>query len=163
MRIVGAAARAMLVEAAARRWGVAAEQLATADGVVSHAASGRSARYGELAAEAARFSVPASPRLKPHKDFKIVGTSPPRLDIPAKVQGAAGYGIDIDLPDMLYAAVKAAPVHGGRLVAVDPAPALAMPGVERVVPAGAGGRRGGAELLAGEPRAGGAWRPSSRR
>ena len=134
MRIVGAAARAMLIEAAARRWNLPAQQLSTAAGVVSHAASGRSARYGELAAEAARLGVPASPPLKARKDFKIVGTSPPRLDIPAKVQGAAGYGIDVQLPGMLYAAVKAAPVHGGRLVAVDAAPALRMPGVDRVVP-----------------------------
>ena len=78
--------------------------------------------------------MPASPPLKARKHFKIVGTSPPRLDIPAKVQGAAGYGINVQLPGMLYAAVKAAPVHGGRLVAVDAAPALRMPGVERVVP-----------------------------
>jgi isoquinoline 1-oxidoreductase subunit beta len=133
MRVVAAAARAMLIETAARRWGVAAQQLTTSQGVVSHAPSGRSARYGELAAEAARLSVPASPPLKARKDFKIVGTSPPRFDIPAKVQGAAGYGIDVQLPGMLYAAVKAAPVHGGGLVAVDPAPVLGMPGVERVV------------------------------
>jgi isoquinoline 1-oxidoreductase beta subunit len=133
MRIVGSAARTMLIEAAARRWSVGAEQLATAAGVVSHSPSGRSARYGELAAEAARLGVPASPRLKARTDFKIVGTLPPRFDIPAKVQGAAGYGIDLQLPGMLYAAIRAAPVHGGRLLAVDPAPALRMPGVERVV------------------------------
>jgi isoquinoline 1-oxidoreductase beta subunit len=133
MRIVGAAARSMLIEAAAQRWGVGAGQLTAANGVVSHSASGRSARYGELAADAARLGVPASPRLKARRDFKIIGTSVPRFDIPAKVRGAAGYGIDVQLPGMLHAAVKAAPVHGGRLVAVDPAPALGMPGVERVV------------------------------
>ncbi|HEX5959335.1 MAG TPA: molybdopterin cofactor-binding domain-containing protein, partial [Hyphomicrobiaceae bacterium] len=133
MRVVGAAARAMLVDAAARRWGVGAEHLAAADGVVTHTASGRRARYGELAADAARLSVPASPRLKPRRDFKIIGTSPPRFDVRAKVQGAAGYGIDLRLPGMLYAAVQAAPVHGGVLTALDPAPVLAMPGVERVV------------------------------
>jgi isoquinoline 1-oxidoreductase beta subunit len=134
MRVVGTAARTMLMEAAAHRWGLAVDGLTTGAGVVSHAASGRSARYGELAADAARLRVPASPRLKARKDFKLIGTSPPRFDIPAKVQGAAGYGIDIELPGMLHAAVKAAPVHGGRLVAVDPAPALRLPGVERVVP-----------------------------
>jgi isoquinoline 1-oxidoreductase beta subunit len=133
MRIVGAAARSMLIRAAARHWGVVALDLTAADGVVSHAASGRSARYGELAAEAAGLSVPATPRLKPRREFKIVGTPVPRLDIPAKVQGAAGYGIDVQLPGMLYAAVKAAPVHGGRLLAVDHAPAVGMPGVEHVV------------------------------
>jgi isoquinoline 1-oxidoreductase subunit beta len=133
MRVVGAAARAMLIEAAARRWGVPAQQLRAAEGIVSHPATGRSARYGELAAEAARLSVPASPRLKARKDYRIIGRSPPRFDIPAKVRGAAGYGIDLQLPGMLHAAVKAAPVHGGRMTAVDPAPALRMPGVERVV------------------------------
>jgi isoquinoline 1-oxidoreductase subunit beta len=134
MRVVGAAARAMLIEAAARRWGPGAGELTAAHGIVSHAASGRSARYGELAADAAGLSVPASPRLKPRSEFKLVGTSPPRLDIPAKVKGAAGYAIDVQLPDMLHATIKAAPVHGGRLVKVDATPALAMPGVERVVP-----------------------------
>ncbi|HEY7551561.1 MAG TPA: molybdopterin cofactor-binding domain-containing protein [Hyphomicrobiaceae bacterium] len=133
MRIVGAAARSMLIRAAARRWGVSAAQLSARDGVIAHSATGRRALYGELAAEAALFSVPASPSLKARKDFRIIGTPVPRLDIPAKVQGAAGYGIDVKLPGMLYAAVKAAPVHGGRLVGVDPAPALGMAGVERVV------------------------------
>ncbi|MBO0766696.1 MAG: xanthine dehydrogenase family protein molybdopterin-binding subunit, partial [Hyphomicrobiaceae bacterium] len=133
MRFVGAAARSMLIGAAARRWGVATQHLTAIDGVVSDPASGRSARYGELALEAAGLSVPATPRLKPRQEFKIIGTPVPRLDIPAKVQGAAGYGIDVELAGMLYAAVKAAPVHGGRLLAVDPAAALAMPGVERVV------------------------------
>jgi isoquinoline 1-oxidoreductase beta subunit len=133
MRIVGAAARAMLIEAAAARLDIGAHNFVAADGVVSHRGGGWSARYGELAAEAARLSVPASPRLKARKDYKIIGRSVPRFDIPAKVQGAAGYAIDLQLPGMLYAAVKAAPVHGGRLTAVDPAPAASMPGVERVV------------------------------
>lgn len=133
MRIVGAAARAMLIEAAARRWQVNAQDLVAADSIVSHAASGRSAHYGELAAEAARLSVPASPRLKQRKDYKIIGTSVPRLDIPAKVTGAMQYGIDLQLPGMLYATVKAAPVHGGKLGSVDPAPALKVRGVERVI------------------------------
>jgi isoquinoline 1-oxidoreductase beta subunit len=133
MRIIGAAARSMLIRAAARRWGVPSQELTAANGLVSHAMSGRSARYGALAAEAAGFSVPATPRLKPRREYRIIGTPVSRLDIPAKVQGAAGYGIDVKLPGMLYAAVKAAPVHGGRLVGVDPAPALGMAGVQRVV------------------------------
>jgi isoquinoline 1-oxidoreductase beta subunit len=133
MRIVGAAARAMLIEAAARRWQVPTQELTAADSTVTHAGSGRSARYGELAVEAARLGVPASPRLKPRKEYKIIGRSPPRFDIPAKVTGAAQYGIDVRLPDMLYATVKAAPVHGGALASVDPAPALRVNGVERVI------------------------------
>jgi isoquinoline 1-oxidoreductase beta subunit len=133
LRIIGAAARSMLIDAAARRWQVTPRELSASDSVVSHAASGRTARYGELAAEAAKLSVPSSPRFKPRKDYKIVGQSVPRLDIPAKVTGAMQYGIDVQLPGMLYATVKAAPVHGGRLTAVDSAPAMEVKGVERVV------------------------------
>ena len=133
LRIVGAAARSMLIEAAARRWQVSARELAAADSVVSHAASGRTARYGELVAEAAKLGVPASPRFKQRQDYKIIGRSVPRLDIPAKVTGAMQYGIDVQLPGMLYATVKAAPVHGGKLTSVDPAPAMKIKGVERVV------------------------------
>jgi len=133
MRIVGAAARLMLIEAAARRWGVDAGELATRDGIVTHAKSGRAARYGELAAEAAGLSVPASPPLKPRAAYRLIGTSVPRFDIPAKVTGAPLYASDIRLPGMRYAAVMAPPVHGGRLVSVDPAPARAVKGVEQVV------------------------------
>lgn len=134
LRIVGAAARSMLVEAAARRWNVPTAELKTADGVVSHERSNRRVRYGELAADAARLSVPSTPTLKSAKDFKIIGRSLPRLDIPAKVTGEMVYGIDLRLPDMRYAAVTAAPVHGGTLTSVDPAPALQVKGVERVLP-----------------------------
>ena len=134
LRIIGAAARAMLIEAAARRWRVNTRELVAADSVVSHSSSGRTARYGELAFEAATLSVPTSPRFKPRQDYKIIGRSVPRLDIPAKVTGAMQYGIDVHLPGMIYATVKAAPVHGGRLQSVDPAPAMKVKGVERVVP-----------------------------
>ncbi|MBX9591585.1 MAG: molybdopterin-dependent oxidoreductase [Hyphomonadaceae bacterium] len=133
MRIVGAAARAMLIEAAARRWGVSAQELVAAHSIVTHAPSGRSQRYGDLAADAARLSVPASPPLKPRKDYKIIGRSVPRFDIPAKVTGALQYGIDVQLPGMLAATVKAAPVHGGKLASVDPTPAMRIKGVERVI------------------------------
>ncbi|MBV8122108.1 MAG: xanthine dehydrogenase family protein molybdopterin-binding subunit, partial [Alphaproteobacteria bacterium] len=133
MRIVGAAARQMLAEAAARRWQVDPRTVVTAAGVASHPASGQSMSYAALAAEAAQFAVPSRPRLKSPLNFKLIGTSPQRLDIPAKVTGAAKYGIDVRVPEMRYAAVKAAPVHGGRLLAVDPAPALAIPEVEQVL------------------------------
>ena len=134
MRIIGAAARLALLEAAASRWGVASRELTAGDSVVTHPRTGRTARYGELAASAAASGLTASPELKQRKDYKLIGTSVPRLDIPAKVTGAQKYGIDVRLPDMRYAAVKSAPVHGGRLIAVDPAPAMAVKGVERVVP-----------------------------
>ncbi len=133
MRIVGAAARSMLVEAAARRWQVDAKSLTVANGVVTEPASGRSARFGELAADAANLSPPSKPPLKSPRDYKIIGRSLPRLDVPAKVTGAMQYGIDFTLPGLLHAAVKAAPVHGGRLISVDAAPAMQVEGVERVV------------------------------
>lgn len=133
MRVVGAAARAMLVEAAAQRWDVPASGLAVRDGVVSDPQTGRSSRFGELAADAAGLSVPGNPRLKQPDEWRLVGTSPMRFDIPAKTDGSFAYGIDLSLPDMLHAAVRAAPVHGGSLVRVDIEPARAMPGVENVL------------------------------
>ena len=133
MRIVGAAARSMLVEAAARRWQVDVGELSTAKSVVTHAKSGRTARYGELVAVAAKLPVPASPPLKPRESYRIIGTSPARFDIPPKVKGAPLYAIDVRLPEMRYAAVMSAPVHGGTLKSVDAAPAQAVKGVEQVV------------------------------
>lgn len=133
MRIIGAAARQVLLEAAASRWGVTPRELTAAAGVITHVRTGRSLRYGELAASAAALDLSSSPPLKQRKDYTLIGTSVPRLDIPAKVTGAQKYGIDVRLPDMRYAAVMSAPVHGGKLVEVDPAPALAIKGVEHVV------------------------------
>jgi isoquinoline 1-oxidoreductase subunit beta len=133
MRVVGAAAREMLIAAAASRWKIGPEKVVTTAGSVFDNANGRSLSYAALAADAAQFPVPARPRLKSPPDFKLIGTSPPRHDIPAKVTGAAKYGIDVRLPAMRYAAVQAAPTHGGKLLAVDPAPALAMADVEQVI------------------------------
>lgn len=133
MRVAGAVARELLMQAAARRWNVPMQELLTANGAVHHAASGRSARYGALAEAAAQLPVPSKPKLKNAADFKLIGTSPPRLDIPGKVNGSLKYGIDISLPNMRYAAVTAAPVHGEKLVACDAGAALAVAGVERVV------------------------------
>ncbi len=129
MRRVGAAARAMLVSAAAARWSVPAERIVVRDGIVSDPASGQSARFGELVEAAARLPVPHGVPLKQPGEWRIAGTSPGRLDIPAKTDGSFGYGIDLKLPDMLHAALRSAPVHGGQLVDVDLAPAKAMPGV----------------------------------
>jgi isoquinoline 1-oxidoreductase beta subunit len=134
MRVVAAAARQMLVEAAARRWDVSPRQLIVRDGVVTDPSSGQTARFGALASEASHFSVPSNPRLKKRSEWRLVGTSPLRLDIPAKTDGTFGYGIDLQLPDMMYAAVRAAPVHGGRLLGVDTEPVEALPDVERVIP-----------------------------
>jgi isoquinoline 1-oxidoreductase beta subunit len=133
LRVVGAAARAMLIEAAARRWNVRAHELEAAKSKVLHKASGRTATYGELAPAAAEISPPARPRLKTRGEYRLIGTSQPRFDIPAKSTGREIYGIDLKMPDMKVATVMQAPVTGGKLLEVDPAPALALSGVERVV------------------------------
>lgn len=133
MRTLGAAAREALVAEAADRLKVPAGELTTAKGVVTHAESGRTLRYGELASAAAERSLSSEPRLKSPKDFAYIGKPVRRLDIPAKVDGSAIYGIDVQLPDMRVATVMAAPVRGGILESVDPAPAMAVKGVEKVV------------------------------
>lgn len=133
MRHAGAAARAMLVAAAAERFDVSPRSLTVREGVVLHEPSGRSARFGELAEAAARQRPPAEPPLKERAQWRIAGTSPLRPDIAPKTDGSFQYGIDFALPDMLHAAVMSAPVHGGRLVSVDPAQAQARPGVAGVV------------------------------
>ncbi|HSJ78404.1 MAG TPA: molybdopterin cofactor-binding domain-containing protein, partial [Erythrobacter sp.] len=133
MRTVGAAVRMALIAEAADRLGVPAGELTTADSRVTHAASGKSLRYGELAAGAAERSLSGDPVLKTRDQFKLIGKPVPRRDIPAKVDGSAVYGIDFTLPEMRVATIAAAPVRGGLLQSVDEAPALAVKGVEQVV------------------------------
>ncbi len=132
-RVIGAATRLALIETGAKRLGVPSAELTTADGKVLHAKSGKVLRYGELAAEAATHSLETEPKLKDPKAFKYIGQSIPRFDIPAKVNGSAQYGMDVVKPDMRVATVIAAPIRGGKLTAVDPAPALAVAGVENVI------------------------------
>jgi isoquinoline 1-oxidoreductase beta subunit len=134
MREAGAAARQMLIAAAAGQWQVPADECSTAAGRVTHAATGRSAGYGELAAAAAQLPVPEVAALKPAADWRLIGQPLPRTDIPAKVDGSAVYGIDVTLEGMQTASIMACPAFGGRLKSVDPKPALAMPGVRKVVP-----------------------------
>lgn len=133
MRFAGAAARAMLVEAAANRWSVPADRITVRDGIVSDPVTGQSAGFGELAEAAAQLGVPSDPPFKDPATWRIAGTSPLRADIPPKTNGSFEYGIDFKLPQMLHAAVRSAPVHGGRLVSVDTAPARSMPGVVEIV------------------------------
>lgn len=132
MRKAGAAARQMLVAAAAARWGVDAGACRTESGRV-HVADGRSLGYGELVAAAAKLPVPQDPPLKDAKDFRILGRTAPRLDTAVKVDGSAQFGMDIRLPGMLTAVMAHAPVPGARVVAVDDAAAKAIPGVRRIV------------------------------
>ncbi len=133
MRVAGASAKELLLQAAATRWSVSANECVAKLSHIEHADSGKRATYGELASDAAQLDLPAHPTLKAREAFTIIGTSIPRFDIPNKVNGGTTYGLDVQLPEMLYAAIKAAPVFGGKLVSVDTAPATSMPGVVKVV------------------------------
>jgi len=118
MRVAGAAARQMLLAAAAERLDVPARDLATRDGVVHHPASGRSLAYGDLAQAAARLPPPDAPALKARSDWRIIGRPQRRVDIPAKVRGEPVFGMDVVLPDMLHASMRHAPVFGAGLVRI---------------------------------------------
>lgn len=131
LRTAGAAAREMLVAAAAKRWGVAPESCTTEKGVVR--SGEHSATYADLAAAAARLPAPTKPALKEPKAFNLLGTSPARLDIPPKTDGSAIFGMDIAVDGLCFAAIRHCPHHGGRLVSFDDAPARAVPGVIAVV------------------------------
>jgi isoquinoline 1-oxidoreductase subunit beta len=133
MRVAGAAARSALIATAAKRFGVPEAELTSANSQVVHAKSGRALRYGELAAEAADMTLNGEPKFKDPKDYRLIGKSIPRLDIPGKVNGSAQYGMDVQLPHLRVATIMAAPVRGGKLVSVDPAPALEITGVEKVI------------------------------
>ena len=133
MRTAGAAARQMLVECAANRWGVAADECSTQLTHVQHNASGRSLSYGELAVDAALLEPPENVTLKDPSQFTIMGKAISRVDIPAKVDGSAEYGIDAQSDDMLYAAIRLAPVFGTKLVAVDAGDVLGRRGVKRII------------------------------
>ena len=133
MRIAGAAVREMLVKAAAARMNVPVEAFRTELSRVIHVPSGTSFGYGELAAEAAEYSPSAHPKLKARSALKLIGKPMQRIDIPAKVNGATHYGIDTQLPDMWYGAIRISPVFGGKLVSVSDAPIAQNRGVKKVV------------------------------
>jgi len=130
----GAAARTMLVQAAAERWGVPAMECRARLGVVTHAGSGRSLRYGELAEAAGKLPVPKDVPLKAEADWTLIGKPLPRLDTAPKLDGSLLYGIDVRLPDTLSAAIAQCPVFGGKLAGFDADAALRRPGVRQVVP-----------------------------
>ena len=134
LRLVGAAAREMLVSAAATRWGVPAGECRTENGRVLHAASGRALGFGELAAAAAALPVPPSPALKPLEALRLTGQRLTRKDTPAKVDGSARFGIDVREPGMLHAALRRSVSFGGRVLRYDAASVRARPGVVTVVP-----------------------------
>ncbi len=131
LRTAAATARAALLGAAARQWKVPAGELTVREGVVSHAL-GKSAHYGELAKLAAD-TPPDTVVMKDRKAWTLIGQSAPRLDVPAKVFGSAVFGLDVRVPGLVFAAIRQCPMLGGSPGAVDPARALALPGVERLV------------------------------
>jgi isoquinoline 1-oxidoreductase beta subunit len=130
----GAAARMMLIEAAAREWKVPAAECTAANSLITHTPSGRSIRYGQVAAAAAKIEPPRDVKLKDPKDWKIAGKPLKRLDTADKVVGKMVYGIDVKLPGMLSAAILDCPVFGGKLKSFDAAAIQSMKGVRKVVP-----------------------------
>jgi isoquinoline 1-oxidoreductase beta subunit len=131
----GAAARIMLLQAAANQWSVPVDELAVADGVITHTPSKRTLRYGEVAAAASKLTPPDEKaiKLKDPKDWKIAGQPLKRLDTADKLDGSKVFGIDLRLPGMLCAAIKECPVYGGKLVSFDESKISGMPGVKKVV------------------------------
>ncbi len=133
LRQAGATARTMLIAAAAKQWNVDPASCRARSGVVHHETMRRSARYGDLAAEAASMPVPEKVALKRPEDFKLIGTPAKRLDIPAKVDGTAVFGIDARPPGVKIATLAQSPVFGGRLKNVDDSAAKTVKGVRQIV------------------------------
>jgi len=133
LRKAGAAARAMLVTAAANTWNVPASECVTRNGAVIHTKTKRQLSYGSLVAKAAALPVPKEAAPKTPKSYRIVGTKVKRVDGPHIVVGEAHYGIDTKIPGMLYATVARPPVFGGKVKSFDAARALAAPGVRKAV------------------------------
>jgi isoquinoline 1-oxidoreductase beta subunit len=133
LRRAGATAREMLVAAAAMQWGVPAAECRAANSIITHAPSGRTIGFGKVAAAAASIAPPNDVKLKEPRDWTLIGKPARRLDVVDKVQGKPIYGIDVRLPDMLYASVRQCPVFKGRLRSVDETRVAAMKGVRKVV------------------------------
>jgi len=132
----GAAAREMLIAAAAKEWGVPASECSAANSVITHKGSGRKTTYGKVATAAAKMEPPKDVKLKDPKDWKLIGKGVARLDTKEKVNGSRVYGTDLKLPGMLNASIKACPVFGGKVVSYDEAKIMGMRGVKKVVKVG---------------------------
>jgi isoquinoline 1-oxidoreductase beta subunit len=141
---IGASARERLRLAAAQRWNVPVVEVAAANSVLTHAPSGRKATYGEVAAAAAAVQLDKEPALKPRAEWSFLGkASRKRMNLPFILDGSAKYGLDIQVPGMVYAAVRHVPAHGGRLKRVDADKVRGMPGVRGVVIIDPDEKRGG--------------------
>ncbi len=134
LRQAGATARSMLVEAGAKTWGVPSVECQARQGVVLHASTGRSLTYGELAELAAQLPVPSQVTLKQASEFKLIGKKAQSTDGFSKIDGSAKFGVDVNLPDMLFATIKHCPVFGGALKDVDDTKAKLIPGVKYILP-----------------------------
>lgn len=130
MRTAGAQARIMLTTAAAARWGVTTDDCTVASGIITNSRTGESLRFADVAVEAAAVAPPAAPPLTDPSQFRIIGTSAPRTDLPSKTNGSAVFGIDVVVPCMVYAAIKHCPTLGGTLAATPAVPS----GAQAVVP-----------------------------
>lgn len=133
IRKAGAAAKEMLIKAAAQRWGVSESECYAQNAKIIHRPSGKSLTYGQVADDASKFEIPKEPKLKDPKDFKIIGKFAPRLDVPARVTGKAVYGIDVEVPGMVYAVMMHSPMVHGKIVSIDDAAALKIKGVQKVI------------------------------
>ena len=129
----GASARVRLIAAAAKRWNVPEAECTAGNSKVTHAKSGRSLDYGALAADAGKIVLEKEPAIRTPDQFKLIGTSLPRLDTPLKINGSAKFAIDAQVPGMVYAAIANCPVPGGKLRAVDETPVKSRRGVLQVV------------------------------
>jgi len=132
-RTLGASAKAMLIAAAAKEWNVPAAECYAEDAKVFHKPSGKSVSYGDVAETASKVEVPKKPVLKDPKDFKMLGKSVPRLDIPLKVSGKAVFGIDVVVPGMVFASIERCPVLESKLVSYDDSETLKIKGVQQVL------------------------------
>jgi isoquinoline 1-oxidoreductase beta subunit len=129
----GAVGRAMLIEAAAKQWGVPPGECSTSMSVVTHGQSGRRLRYGEIASDAAKLTPPTDVKVKTPAEWTLIGRGVKRLDTPDKLSGKTVFAIDVRLPDMLSAAIAQCPVFGGKLKSFDAGKISSMPGVRQVV------------------------------
>ena len=129
----GAVGRAMLIEAAAKQWGVPAGECSAAMSVITHKPTGKRLRYGEIAAEAAKLTPPTDVKVKTPAEWTLIGRGVKRLDTPDKLSGKTVFAIDVRLPNMLSAAIAQCPVFGGKLKSFDASKVSAMKGVQKVV------------------------------
>jgi len=132
----GAAAKAMLIQAAAAQWGVPVGECAASESVITHKPSGRTLRYGQVAAAAAKLPVPDNVAVKQPSEWKIVGKGVKRLDTVEKLSGKLIYAVDLQLPEMLNASIAQCPVFGGKIGSFDAAKVMGMPGVRHVLRVG---------------------------